>query len=57
MNGGLGQQREDRVEPTFITSAIEMEDTRANRISIPETAASWRSSEGSVRHADPYHAV
>jgi hypothetical protein len=57
MNGGLGKQKEDREEPQFITSAIEMEDTRDNRISIPETAASWRSSEGSGRQSDPYHAV
>jgi hypothetical protein len=57
INGGLGKQKEDREEPRFITSAIEMEDTRDNRISYPETAASWRSTEESTRHPDPYHAV
>jgi hypothetical protein len=49
INGGLGKQREDREEPRFITSAIEMEETRDNRISVPESAASWRSTEESIR--------
>ena len=58
MNGGLGKQREDN-DPQFITSVIEMEDARSQRVSSLSTPASWRTSattEGPKDH-EPYHAV
>jgi hypothetical protein len=58
MNGGLGKQREDN-DPQFITSAIEMEDARSQRVSSLSTPASWRTfatTEGH-KHHESYHVV
>ncbi|KAG9188344.1 hypothetical protein G6011_02267 [Alternaria panax] len=58
MNGGLGKQREDN-DPQFITSAIEMEDARSQRVSSLSTPASWRTSATteSPKDQESYHAV
>lgn len=59
INGGLGKQKEDH-DPDFITSAIEMEDTRAPHASHMSAPASWRTSrsaEDNTKSPDLFHPV
>ncbi|KAH9879126.1 hypothetical protein J1614_002562 [Plenodomus biglobosus] len=57
INGGLGKQREEREEPHFITSAIEMEERKTLPIATPDAHMSWRSTDEGTRQHNPFHAV
>jgi hypothetical protein len=56
-NGTLGKQRRNNPDPQFITSAIEMEDTKSNRTSNLDSHASWQGVEGGNESPKPYNAV
>ncbi|CAO2656799.1 Nn.00g056020.m01.CDS01 [Neocucurbitaria sp. VM-36] len=55
INGGLSKQKEDKEEPDFITSAIEMDRPRSPQVSSLDGPA--RSIEDSSQRPDPYRMV
>jgi hypothetical protein len=57
MNSGLGKKRKNNPEPQFITSAIEMEDTKSNRTSNLDSHPTWQGVEEGNESPKPYHAV
>lgn len=57
MNGGLGKQREDESEPQFITSAIEMDNSRPLQSFSIDSATSRQSVEDGKKCPDPYRVV
>ncbi|KAI8940167.1 hypothetical protein NX059_003874 [Plenodomus lindquistii] len=57
INGGLGKQKEDREEPTFITSAIEMEERNSLPTSNPDAHVSWQSTDDGTWQQKPFNAI
>ncbi|KAF1840007.1 uncharacterized protein K460DRAFT_297433 [Cucurbitaria berberidis CBS 394.84] len=58
INGGLGKQKEEDDDgPSFITSAIEMDDSRSPHVSSLDGPTSRPSVENSNQRPDPYRVV
>lgn len=57
INGGLGKQREDEDGPHFITSAIELDDSRSPHASSVDSSGTRQSVEDGKKCPDPYHVV
>lgn len=58
INDGVRKQKDDVFEPHFITSAIEMDDTKKSpRSSSLDSPSGWQSVEHSNQQPDPYRVV
>ncbi|OAL55782.1 hypothetical protein IQ07DRAFT_639437 [Pyrenochaeta sp. DS3sAY3a] len=58
INDGVRKQKDDVFEPHFITSAIEMDDTKKSpRSSSLDSPSGWQSVEHNNQQPDPYRVV